>query len=631
MIVQNRDFYKLRNDGHGDRDIRIANDTEHLQTAPGKAIHGQKPNLLFGNTELIDGPQYSLDGLCCGHFDEWAKAVKSRWNGLSSIIITVIFEVRGMDNYSVSELKELSREELVNIILRDRQELIDLQERLGLMKADKFGSKSEILNGLTEQTTLYLNEVESVFDETKDDPEDEEQENTETITYTRRKSKGKRVLDLSGFEKQIINHELTEEELTTEFGDEGYKRLPDQIYSKLEMIPARYYVEEHHVAVYASKSSDKIVRAPHPVQMLEKSIATPGMIAGIWNAKYTNGIPLNRIEQEHERLGIPVSKQTMCNWTMMLTDRYISQIYGRMHSILLDEPIIQADETYVKVAKNSKDNEKSQMWVYRTGEYEKSHPIILYEYSAGRTGDVPRTFLNGFQGILESDGYQVYSSMDRDDPGITSACCWAHARRRFADAVKAAKNNGNSTAVMDSLAYRCLEKISLIYSRDEKLKGYSPEERKKRRQTLVKPKVEEFFEWAKSKADDAATELTRKGFTYLLNHEKELKVFLDNGNVPIDNSATERAIRPFTVGRKNWMMIATESGAKASAMLYSIVETCKANRIKIYEYFKLLLTVLPEHENDTDTDYLDSLLPWSQDLPESCKLPEQPPKKKKKK
>ena len=147
----------------------------------------------------------------------------------------------------------------------------------------------------------------------------------------------------------------------------------------------------------------------------------------------------------------------------------------------------------------------------------------------------------------------------------------------------------------------------------------------------MKPKVEEFFEWAKSKADDAATELTRKGFTYLLNHEKELKVFLDDGNVPIDNSATERAIRPFTVGRKNWMMIATESGAKTSAMLYSIVETCKANRIKIYEYFKLLLTVLPEHENDTDTDYLDSLLPWSQDLPESCKLPEQPPKKKKKK
>ena len=116
-----------------------------------------------------------------------------------------------------------------------------------------------------------------------------------------------------------------------------------------------------------------------------------------------------------------------------------------------------------------------------------------------------------------------------------------------------------------------------------------------------------------------------------MNHEKELKVFLDNGIVPIDNSATERAIRPFTVGRKNWMMIATESGAKASAMLYSIVETCKANRVKIFDYFSYLLTELPKHENDVDTDYLDSLLPWSEDLPDSCKLTEKPPKKAKKK
>ena len=535
-----------------------------------------------------------------------------------------------MSDYSVSELKEFSKEELVSIILKDRQEMANLKERLGLMRADKFGSKSETLGSMTEQITLYLNEVESEYDETKDDPEIEEQEDTETITYTRKKSKGKRTLDLSRFEKQIINYEMSEEELLAEFGEDGYKRLPDQVYSKLQMIPAHYYVEEHHVAVYASRKTDKIVRAAHPIQMLDKSIATPSMVAGIWNAKYTNGMPLNRIEQEYERLGVPVGRQTMCNWTITLGDRYISRVYDRMHRKLLEEPIIQADETHVKVTNNSRDNEKSQMWVYRTGEYEKEHPIILYEYSAGRTGDVPRKFLQGFHGILESDGYQVYTSMDRDDPNITSACCWAHARRRFSDAVKAANNNGDKAAVVDSLAYRCLEKIALIYNRDEKLKVYSPEERKKRRQTLVKPKVEELFEWARSKADSAATELTREGFTYLLNHEKELKVFLDNGIVPIDNSATERAIRPFTVGRKNWMLISTESGARISAMLYSIVETCKANNIKIFEYFCHLLTELPKHENDSDTAFLDALLPWSPDIPDNCRMPEIPDKKSKK-
>jgi len=539
-------------------------------------------------------------------------------------------EVLDMDDYKVSELKELSKEELVSIILRDRQELTDLKEKIGLMRADKFGSKSEALLSVSDQVTFEFNEAESAFDAGKEDPEEEVQEDTETITYTRRKSKGKRVLDLNGIEKQIINHELTEEELLAEFGEEGYKRLPDQIYSKLEMIPAHCYVAEHHVAVYAGKKSDKIVRAPHPVQMLEKSIATPSMVAGIWNSKYANAVPLYRIEQEFERADVPISRQTMSNWTITLADRYISKVYDRMHDILLEEPIIQADETYVKVTDNSRDNQKSQMWVYRTGEYEKEHPIILYEYSAGRTGDVPRNFLKGFHGILESDGYPVYASMAKEDPGITSACCWAHARRRFSDAVKAAKNNGDKVKIADSLAYRCLEKISLIYNRDEKLKQYPPDERKKRRQTLVKPKVDDFFEWAKSKADDAATELTREGFTYLLNHEDELKVFLDDGIVPIDNSATERAIRPFTVGRKNWVMIATESGARASAMLYSIVETCKANNIKIYEYLKHLLTVLPEHENDPDPSYLDALMPWSGELPDICRKLVKPDRKKKK-
>ena len=535
-----------------------------------------------------------------------------------------------MPDYSVSELKELSKEELISIVLRDHKELIDIKEKLGLMRANKFGGNSEKLEALADQQSLF-NETEYVYDETKDDPEEEEQTDTETITYTRRKSKGKRTLDLSAFEKQIINHELSEEELIAEFGEDGYKRLPDQVYSKLEMVPARCYVEEHHVAVYASRKTDKIVRAPHPVQMLEKSIATPSMVAGIWNGKYTNGMPLNRIEQEFERRGVPLSRQVMSHWTITLADRYISRVYNRMHEMLLEEPVIQADETYVRVADNSRDNEKSQMWVYRTGEYEKDHPIILYEYSAGRTGDVPRNFLKGFSGILESDGYSVYQSMADENPDIKSACCWAHARRAFSDAVKAAKNNGDKAAIQDSLAYRCLEKISIIYNKDEKLKGYSPEERRKRRQTLVKPKVEEFFEWAKSKADDAATELTRKGFSYLLNHEKELKVFLDNGLVPIDDSATERSIRPFTVGRKNWMMIATESGARASAMLYSIVETCKANNIRIYDYFKYLLTELPQYEYESDTAYLDSLMPWSPSLPNECRKPEKPDKKSKKK
>ena len=526
-----------------------------------------------------------------------------------------------MENYNVAELKECSKEELVSIILRGQQELNDLKEKLGLLKSDRFGASTEKLDTLVEQTTLYLNEAEAIYDESADDPEDEEQEDIETVTYTRRKSKGKRKVDLSRFETRIINHEMTEEQLAAEFGDEGYKRLPDRIYSKLHVVPTHFYVEEHHVAVYASKKTDKIVRAEAPVQMLEKSIATPSLVAGIWNAKYTNGMPMNRIEQEFERREVPIGRQTMCNWTITLGKRYISRVYERMHMHLLQESLLQADETYVKVRDNAKGNEKSEMWVYRTGEFNKERPIILYQYSPGRTGDVPREFLKGFKGVLVSDGYQVYLSMSEENEDITSAMCWAHARRKFADAVKAAKSINKEADVSDSLAYRCMEKISIIYLREEKLKKYSPEERLKRRQTLVKPKVDELFKWARSKAADAATALTREGFNYLLSHEKELRVFLSNGLVPIDNSATERSIRPFVNGRKAWMMIATESGAEVSAMLYSLVETCKANKIKIYDYFEHILTELPKHENDKNDDYLDSLMPWSPDLPGKCKMP----------
>ena len=291
-----------------------------------------------------------------------------------------------------------------------------------------------------------------------------------------------------------------------------------------------------------------------------------------------------------------------------------------MKQELLKEPVVQADETSVKVSKDGRPaGSESRMWVYRSGEYNTETPVILYDYQKTRSGDNPILFLKGFSGFLECDGFSGYRKMGRLVEDVSIACCWAHARRDFADAVKA--YGEKQPGVQDILAYRALEKIARIYLLDEKFKKLPPEERKKRRQTTVKPRVDAFFAWVKERRNDVPQKgKTGEGFTYCLNSEKYLRTFLDDGLVPIDNSACERAIRPFAVGRKNWQLIDTVNGAQASAIIYSIVETAKANNLKPYKYLRHLLTELPQRLDEKNSELtLDDLLPWSPNLPDTCR------------
>lgn len=202
---------------------------------------------------------------------------------------------------------------------------------------------------------------------------------------------------------------------------------------------------------------------------------------------------------------------------------------------------------------------------------------------------------------------------------IQSAFCWAHARRDYADALKALKD-GDKSYAHETVAHKALVQIAAIYKADEALKDITPEERYSRRQKEVKPLVEAYFAWVKEQEPETIVSgKTRDGLNYSMNQEKYLKVFLEDGNVPIDNSATERAIRPFTIGRANWHIIDSVHGAQASAVIYSLVETAKANKLKIYAYLKHLLTEIPKHMDDTNLDFLEDLLPWSENLPEECR------------
>lgn len=509
---------------------------------------------------------------------------------------------------------ELQQKEMELQQKQMEQQIHTLNEKIAIMNARHFGRSTEKLETLPGQMNIF-NETEVAAAEAIAEPA------IEQVVVRRKKKKGQRKEDLSRLPKRIENHELTKEQLNAIFGENGWKRLPDEVYSRVEYQPAVKEVVEHHVAVYAAKKNDvdTIVRADRPVDLLRNSIATPSLVAAIMNAKYTNAIPLYRIAQDFEQSDMILGRATMANWVIRCSERYLSLVYDRLQKHLCSQKIIQADETTCQVTKDGRPSDaKSYMFVYRTSEHCKERPVILYQYGKTRSKSNIQKFLRGFSGTLVSDAFSGYKSLDKNDENIHSAFCWAHARRDYADALKALKGEDKNYA-HETVAHKALVQIAAIYKAEEALKDLTAEERYDRRQREVKPLVEAYFAWVHEQ--DPATILsqkTRDGLNYSMNQEKYLKVFLEDGNIPIDNSATERAIRPFTIGRANWHIIDTVHGAEASAIIYSLVETAKANNLKIYEYLKHLLTEIPKHIDDTSMDFLEDLLPWSEKLPEEC-------------
>ncbi len=525
-----------------------------------------------------------------------------------------------MKQHTVEELNALSKEEVVALLMQSEKQNALFLEQIATMQSQRFGRKSERLEILGQESVF--NEPEAEAEKDTDEPETTETED-ETITYTRNKKKpGKLDEMLKGLPTRKEQHELSEEELVAIFGENGWKRLPDEIYRKLEYHPATKEVVEHHVAVYAAKNEDKIVRAPRPAGLLAHSVATPSLVAAVMNAKYTNAMPLYRIAQEFARYDVNIPVPTLANWVIRCAERYFYPVADRMQAELRRLPVIQADETVVKVSKDGRPaNAESRMFVYRSGEFEEKR-IVLFDFQKTRGSEHIEKFLADFSGTLVTDAFSGYHAVDSRCEEIRVANCWAHARRPFADAVKVMKQKGGPSkqSVKKSIAYQALERISSIFALEDDWKELSPEERLSRRQEHSKPLVEAYFAWVKE--IDPATvvsENTRKGLVYSVNQEKYLKVFLEDGRVPIDNSASERAIRPFCVGRANWHIIDSINGAQASAAIYSIVETAKANQLKPYEYLKFLLEEVSKNQNESDHSFLDSLLPWSDTIPAICK------------
>lgn len=551
---------------------------------------------------------------------------------------------------NAEQLNSASREELILMLQavranldqerKQNEELMKklnaLQESIAVLVQGKFGRKTEKASSIPGQYVFdfenmaIINEAELLVEaKGMDEPKPEQVLRNRPKHYQKKKDK------LAGVPvEDIPAEEIPEDELKQMFPN-GYDRLKDEEYEELVIIPATLKIRRYHVAVYKSRPDKdgnvEFARGPRKGRLFgSDSLASPSLVAAIINGKYGNANPLNRLSNALLQKDLNLAPQNLAGWCIKAADRYFLPLYDLMHREMLTESeLIHADESFFKVTEDMKKrgpNTKSYMWLYHTDQRYGCHPIFLYEYCDTRSHENPERFLEDYQGILMTDGYQAYHKLANDHPDqFTVAGCWAHGKRRFSNLLKSV----SPQRAKGTVAYEANTRIQAIYHIDNMYKGLPREERKKMRQANVKPLVEAFFEYLKkiSPSVDKSSE-TGKAVQYCLNQEQYLKEFLNDGIIPLDNNDAERSIRTFCVNRANWHIINSKNGARASGILLSMTETAKANGLKVFEYLTYVLDQMKEYahnhlqkptEMHFEEQFLKELLPWSEDLPESCR------------
>ena len=358
------------------------------------------------------------------------------------------------------------------------RQVASLEEKIDILTQRHFGRKTEKASEIDELQLSFLSDAAGSLNEAEyllDTAESSELEPSPLESVRKRtKRKGKRKSDMQYLETVIDEHTISEEKLN-EYFPRGYDILPPNTYYTVEYVPAKFIEHEHHVFKYAGKHGEGIRVADAPEKLLPNSILTPSLAAGIFNAKYLNAVPLSRLGEDFARIDMNISRQTLANWMISISDRYLEYIYRRMHEEMLKSKLIHCDETPFKLVVPEKGpNSKAYMWVYHTMEVYGSHPIFIYDYQDGRSSDMPRNFLKDYKGVLVTDGYQVYHKLAGERPDeLKIAGCWAHCKRKFDDVLKALKSSNPKGAV----SAEAHKRIAAIYHVDNMYKAASPEER----------------------------------------------------------------------------------------------------------------------------------------------------------
>ena len=511
------------------------------------------------------------------------------------------------ETVTISKAEYESLKNLKDHCAQLESELNWLKEQLQISKKKTFGSSSERTEQLYQQMTLFFNEAEAL--------EDTENRNAEiTVEQYKRKQKTGCFDKLpENVETYTVEHELSEEERKCPECGEEMEVIGKKVTKHLEIIPAQVRIREDVYFTYAcrkcheNEADTPVVETPQPNPVIKGSFASAQAIAHLMTQKFVMHSPLYRQEQELKQKGIELSRQTMSNWFITASKLWLEPLYEKMKELLLKESILHADETTLQVLK-TKDKPtatKSYMWLYRTSGCCET-PIVLYDYRPNRKAENPESFLKEFKGYLHTDGYKAYRGIEN----VTIVGCWAHARRRFCEALEVlpeSQRKGSTAAIG-------LDYCGKLYAIEKKMKDESPKDKLKERQEQAKPLLDAFFAWAKSLRNIAPKSKLGKAVNYLIEEEPYLRHYIEDGRLEVDNNRAERSIKPFVIGRKNWLFANTPSGAKASAIAFSVIETAKENDLDPYEYLKFIFTKAP---NLKDNESIDILLPWN--APDDCR------------
>lgn len=494
-------------------------------------------------------------------------------------------------------LQEMIRQQ--NILLSEKDKRIAmLEEIVRLEKLKKYGSSSE---KSPDQHDMF-NEAELV-DAAMQLAVEEEAETKTTVTP---QQKGRKPLPQE-LPRVRIEHDIEEHQKRCPCGCQRVV-IGEECSEQLDIIPAKIQVLVHARKKYACPACEEgVLTAKLPAQPIPKSNASPGLLAHIATQKYQDALPLYRQERILARSGIEIPRSTLANW-MIKAGELIQPLINLLSEQQLNYPILHCDETIIQVLNEpgKKANSTSYMWVRVGGP--PTQPIRLFHYADSRRGAVVSDLLAGYQGYLQTDDYAGYNAI-ANETGITQLGCWAHARRKFVDAQKATQIKGKQQKNKSGKADLAISYIARLYAIEKEIKDLEPNDRYAIRQQKSVPLLNLIKEWT----DNSLHKTLPKGhlgtaLNYLNKNWEKLTIYTQDGRLNIDNNPAENAIRPFVIGRKNWLFSATVQGATSSANLYSLIETAKANQLEPYSYLRRVFKTLPLAST---VDDIEALLPWN--------------------
>lgn len=490
-----------------------------------------------------------------------------------------------------------------------------LHETVEYLTGKLYGRSSEKSSVILDGQISFFDEVETSADKNASEPDLKDVQ-----SYRRKKFKGQRAELLKDLPRTKRLCKLDDLDEYCEICGDDLNPIGEKfVRTEIEFIPAKVHVIDYYRVSYECRACRKnnkpyIENSPLPDPVIQHSMALPSSVAWVAHQKFVNAMPLYRQEKEWEMAGVKLSRATMANWLMIATRDWLMPIVDLLHQKMLKHKYLHVDETPIQVMKEPgrKNTSKSYMWVYGSAK-SCSHPIRIFDYRSSRSGINPQEFLQEFEGFLHTDAYAGYNKVTN----VTRCMCWAHLRRKFVDAIPKKTENPSET-----LAGQGVEYCNQLFEIEKQLVDLTSNERKIKRLELEKPVLEAFWSWVDSTLNSGTVLPKGKLITainYARNHKQEFINYLLDGNCVLSNNLAENSIRPFTIGRKNWLFSGSPKGAKTSAAIYSIIETAKANGLSPYKYLEFIFKELSGVQFQRYLEFLEEYLPWDEEVQRICK------------